>query len=108
MGQIRRSPPKLGRYYHRKSNASPWKIIYDPLSIGGFHKGAKFSEIEVLLMLLNKSFTLGTVLRHRQYGDFTVIESKDNNLPYKLIGKKYAGIVIQSGQKLNIIKINYG
>ena len=76
-----------------------WIVVSDPLEVGGFLPDTRFSEEDVVHMLRFKTFTLGTVLRHRIYGKFQVILGGRQELAYKMINSKYYARV-GNGQKL--------
>ena len=78
-----------------------WIVVSDPMPEGGFSPGVKFSEEEVVHMLRQKTFTMGTVLRHRTYGKFTVIPPNLNH-SYRLRNSKYYGTVY--GYKFRLIE----
>ncbi len=78
-----------------------WIVVSDPLEVGGFSVDTKFSEEDVVHMLKFKTFTLGTVLRHRTYGKFQVILGGRAELAYKMINSKYYARV-GNGQKLKL------
>ena len=76
-----------------------WIVVSDPLEVGGFSVDTRFSEEDVVHMLRFKTFTLGTVLRHRTYGRFTVINSTRHDEAYRMRNSKYYARV-GNGQKI--------
>jgi hypothetical protein len=76
-------------------------VISDPLEVGGFDPGIKLSTIEVMFMLKYHTFTLGSVMQHKQLGKFTVKAALGNRLPYFLKNGKYVAKV--RNQNLRII-----
>ena len=90
---------KKGKLVSRYS----WRVLYDPLPIGGFDEGTLFPVEDVCNMLRLCTFTLGTVLKHRQWGKFKVVEGSYLGSAYQLRNSKYMGIV-NSGQKLKLVE----
>ena len=82
-------------------NRYSWKILYDPLEIGGFDKGTRFPTQDIIHMLRFHSLSLGTILYHHSLGRFVVIEPVGRHDSYCLSNSKYIGI-ITGGQKLKI------
>ena len=80
-----------------------WKVLYDPLEIGGFEKGTRFPTQDIIHMLRFHSFSLGTILRHHTYGRFKVVGEIGRSEFYSLSNTKYIGIV-ESGQKLKLVE----
>ena len=80
-----------------------WKILYDPLEIGGFEKGTRFATEDIIHMLRFHSLSLGTILGHHSYGRFTVVEEIGRGEYYSLSNTKYFGVV-NSGQKLKLVE----
>jgi hypothetical protein len=78
-----------------------WEVISDPLEVGGFTTGTRLSTIEVMFMLKYHTFTLGSVIQHKQLGRFTVKSVLGNRprlaqrerLPFFLKNGKYVGKV---------------
>ena len=62
-----------------------WIVVHDPLDVGGFPKGTKFTSAEVCNMLRFNCLLPGTVLRRRIYGEMKVTEG------YRLINDNYWG-----------------
>ena len=84
-------------------NRYSWKILWDPLEIGGFEKGTLFPTQDIIHMLRFHSLELGTVLGHKTYGRFTVVEEVGRNESYSLSNSRYYGIV-DGGQKLKLVE----
>ena len=80
-----------------------WEILYDPLEIGGFNKGTLFATVDIIHMLRFHSLSLGTILGHRSYGEFEVVEEIGRGESYSLSNSRYFGIV-EPGQKLKLVK----
>ena len=80
-----------------------WEVINDPLEVGGFDPGTRLSTIEVMFMLKYKTFTLGSVMQHKEYGEFTVTVVPGNRLPYFLKNGKCVATV--RNQNLRITSI---
>jgi hypothetical protein len=74
-------------------------VVSDPLELGGFDEGTKFSDMDVAYMLRFRTFTPETVLRHRQYGKFTVVSGNRIGQSDKMRNSKYIARV-GNGQKL--------
>ena len=90
-------------YKKGKHNYS-WKVLHDPLGVGSFDKGTLLPTEEVIHMLRYGTFTLGTVLKHRLWGKFKVIEGAREDGFYRLRNSKYMGVVV-SGQKLKLVEL---
>ena len=84
-------------------NRYSWKVLYDPLEIGGFEKGTLFPTQDIIHMLRFHSLSLGTILAHRSCGKFEVVEEVGRNESYSLSNSKYIGFVA-SGQKLKLVE----
>ena len=84
-------------------NCYSWKVLYDPLEIGGFEKGTLFPTQDIIHMLRFHSLLLGTILLHHSYGKFTVVEEMGRNESYGLSNSRYCGIVVP-GQKLKLVE----
>ena len=80
-----------------------WEVISDPLEVGGFEPGIRLSTIEVMFMLKYHTFTLGSVMQHRELGEFTVKAVLGNRLPYFLKNGKCVATV--RNQNLRITSI---
>jgi hypothetical protein len=80
-----------------------WKVIKDPLDVGGFDPGTRFSTDEVLHMLRYHSFTLETVLFNKQGGMFKVKRGVGKKAPFVLINGLSKGEA--KGQRLVISPI---
>ena len=78
-----------------------WKILKDPLEPGGFCPGTRFSDLDLAYMLINHAFEIGTVLHHRQFGKFTVIENNLRSRAHKMQSTKYL-IKVTSGPRLTL------
>ncbi len=91
-------------YKKGKHNYS-WRVLYDPLGLGSFAEGTLLPMEEVIHMLRYATFTLGTVLKHRLWGKFLVIEGARPGEFYRLQNSKYMGIVV-SGQKLKLVELD--
>ena len=76
-----------------------WVVVDDPLDIGAFEKDAMFSEEDVVHGLRFRTFTLGTVLCHRRYGELKVIRTHKNGGFYHLENMSYSAYP-SSGQRL--------
>jgi hypothetical protein len=76
-----------------------WIVVHDPLGVGAFEKDSKFSEEDVVHGLRFRTFTLGTVLCHRKYGEFKVMLGNRRGQSYKLSNAECVAFP-SSGQKL--------
>ena len=90
---------KKGKLVKRYS----WRVLHDPLPVGGFDEGTLFPTEDVIHMLRLCTFTLGTVVKHRTWGKFKVIEGVRLGGFYRLMNSKYMGVVV-SGQKLRLVE----
>ncbi len=82
-----------------------WRVLYDPLPVGGFNEGILFSTEDVIHMLRLCTFTLGTVVKHRTWGKFKVVEGSYLGSPYQLRNSKYMAMV-STGQKLKLVEFD--
>ena len=80
-----------------------WKVVHDPLGVGGFGKDTRFSEEDVVHMLRFHTFTMGTILFHRQYGKFEVTSPSRIDSPCRLVNRKYL-VMVSTGQKLTMLE----
>jgi hypothetical protein len=83
------------------NGSNSWIIVNDPLEQGGFHPDAKFSEEDVVNMLRFRTFTLGTILRHRIFGKFKVMLGERRGSAYRLVNSRYIARA-GNGQKLKL------
>ena len=63
--------------------SNSWIVIHDPLDVGGFPKGTRFTSAEVCGMLRFNCLLPGTRLYRRIYGEMTVTEG------YRLMNDNY-------------------
>ena len=75
-----------------------WRVISDPLDVGGFEPNTKFSADEVVYMLRSRSFTIGTVLLHGKKGRFVIERGVDGSAPLQLVNAQK--VLVAYGQKL--------
>ena len=75
-----------------------WIVISDPLPIGGFESGTKFSCDDVVYMLRSQAFTIGTVLLHGEKGRFVVKHDVKRCDPLQLVNAQK--VLIAYGQRL--------
>ena len=82
-----------------------WRVLHDPLPVGGFDTGTRFPSEDICHMLRFHSLTLGTILHHRDYGRFKVVEGTRPGEFYKLLNSRYMGVV-STGQKLKLLEMD--
>ena len=87
----------------RLAHICAWKVISDPLEVGAFEADTRFSTQEVVFMLKYHTFTLGSVMQHRDYGKFTVKDVMGNRLPYLLKNGKYVATVRNQNLRITTI-----
>ena len=58
-----------------------WKVIFDPLEHGSIC-GLLMSNLELSCMLCYASFTVGSRVKHRQHGTFTVYSDENPKPPH--------------------------
>ena len=88
----------------RKLSANcTWRVISDPLQVGGFEPGTRFSNDEIIHMLRYRSFTVGTVLLHGQKGRFIVECGAKRYDFYRLVNSQR--VLLAQGQRLIIAPI---
>jgi hypothetical protein len=58
-----------------------WKVIFDPLEFGSIC-GLLMSNLELSCMLCYASFTVGSRVKHRQHGTFTVYSDESPKPPH--------------------------
>ena len=75
-----------------------WRVISDPLDVGGFEAGTKFSADDVVYMLRSRSFTIGTVLLHGEKGRFIIERGVEGSGPLQLVNPQK--VLVAYGQKL--------
>lgn len=76
----------------------PWRVITDPLPLGGFEPGTRFSNDEIIHMLRYRSFTIGTVLLHGQKGRFVVERGANQYDSLRLVNSQK--VLLAQGQRL--------
>lgn len=74
-------------------------MVSDPLKVGGFQPGTKFSDLDLAYMLINHAFEMGTALKHRQFGTFKVIPGVKTSKPYRMENTKWM-VKVTSGPRL--------
>ena len=77
-----------------------WRVISDPLLVGGFEPDTRFSKDEVIHMLNYQAFTIGTVLLHGEKGRFVVKHGVKRCDPLQLVNAQK--VLIACGQRLVI------
>ena len=75
-------------------------MISDPLSVGSFESGTKFSGDDVVYMLRSRSFTIRTVLLHGEKGRFVVERGVEKGEPLRLVNAQK--VLVAYSQKLVI------
>ena len=82
-----------------------WRVLHDPLPLGGFDAGTRFPAEDVCNMLRLCTFTLGTILHHHTYGKFKVIEATHYGGCYRMVNSRYLAVV-NTGQKLKLMEFD--
>ena len=78
-----------------------WVVVNDPLGVGAFEKDAIFSGEDVANMLRQRTFTLGTVVCHRRYGELTVKLGKRRGQAHRLVNTGYF-VFPSTGKRLTV------
>ena len=81
-----------------------WSVIRDPLQVGGFEPGTKFSDQEIIFMLRHHSLTSGSVLQHRQLGELTVKKGA-RGCPFFLINAHYSVYICNTKLVINPLEM---